>query len=47
VFDDEALVKRACVALRLAEDAPDQRGYIDLLFGVESTLSKADYDKSS
>lgn len=45
-FDDEDMVKRAAVALRMSEDGPDHRGFIDLLFGHESVLQKADYDKA-
>ena len=44
-YSDESLCKRACVALRMAEDEPDHRGFLDLLFGHESTLSREDYDK--
>jgi ribulose kinase len=31
----------------MSEEGPDHKGFIDLLFGVESTLSKEDFDKSA
>lgn len=44
-YSDEALCKRAIVAMRMSEDEPDHRGFLDLLFGHESTLSKEEFDK--
>jgi len=44
---DEDLTKRAVIACRLSEeeDKPELTGFIQLLFGTESKLSREDYEE--